>query len=373
MARRASPGEGRPYQRGADGRWVVVVRDPDGRRRYLYAWSPAEAIAKRDEYRAGVVQGLRLNARLTVGRQLADWLADRRGKVRSSTWVGYETHVTHHLAGLGRIPLVRLTPSDVRRLVREREVAGCSPATIGHSLVVLRMALKQAIADGLLARNVASFVPAPRVERAEVRVLTALEARQLLSAAPADRFGALWTLLLGRGLRLGEALGLRWSDVDLVAGELTVSRSLRPIDRRFREERSPRLQAVEPKTPASRRTMALPAPVVDALRRHRDLEAQKPRSLSGLVFTSPRGTPLDPRNVGRAWEAFSVAAGLPRIRIHDLRHSCAALLLGEGMTLEDLKRLLGHANIAITSDTYGHLVRERRRETAVAMERVLAG
>jgi integrase len=374
MTRRASPGEGRPYQRGQDGRWVVAVRDPDGRRRYLYAWSPAEAVAKRDEHQAGARMGVRTPPKgFTVGRQLSDWLEDRRGKVRSSTWVGYEIHVRIHLEATVRIPLAKLTPADVRRLVREREADGCSPATIEHTLVVLRMALKQAVADGLLPRNVASLVSAPRRIRHPMTILSSIEARQLRAAAPADELGALWELLLGRGLRLGEALGLRWGDVDLAGRELAVVEQLRPVDRRFRAEGQARLQLVEPKTPESRRTMALPAFVVDALVRHREQTAERPRNVAGYVFTSPRGTPLDPRNVSRAWEAFSTTAGLPRIRIHDLRHTCAAHLLGNGATLEDVKRLFGHANIAITSDTYGHLVRERSVEVAAVADRAFGG
>jgi integrase len=372
MARRASPGEGRPYQRGQDKRWAVVVRDPAGRRHYLYGWSPEAAVAKRDDFLSGVRMGLTpAPARHTVGRQLDDWLAERRGKVRPSTWCWYEVHVRLHLASIARIPLAKLTPSDVRQLVREREADRCSAVSIDHSLVVLRMAIKQAVADGLIPRNVATLVSAPRRARREMSILTKAEARQLLEAAPADELGAFWTLLLGRGLRLGEALGLRWADVDLARGELSIARALRPIDPRFRDAGEPRLQLVEPKTPESRRTMSLPAFVVDALERQRVATTGRPRGVLGTIFTTPRGTPLDPRNVSRAWEAFSVTAGLPRIRIHDLRHTCAALLLGEGLTLEDLKRLFGHANIAITSDTYGHLVRERQVEVAAAMDRAV--
>lgn len=372
MARRASPGEGRPYQRSADGRWVVVVRDQDGRRRYLYAWSRSDAIAKRDEAMSRVRGGLTATpARLTVGRALTDWLDDRRGKVRPSTWVTYEVYVRVHLSSLARVPLAKFTPSDGRRWVREREAETCAPATIRNALVVLRMALRQAVDDGLISRNVASLVAAPKIDRREVEVYQDDEPRRLLAAAKGDELGALWTVLLGTGMRLGEALGLRWSDVDLEAPGLTVARALRPVDRRFRAEGQPRLQLVEPKTDESRRSLALPAFVATALEEHRRIAGARPRNVAGLVFTSPRGTPLDPRNTSRAWYAFLDDAGIRHLRIHDLRHTAISLALAGGATLEDVRRMAGHATIRETSDTYGHLVRARSREVASMMDRAV--
>ena len=186
-----------------------------------------------------------------------------------------------------------------------------------------------------------------------------------------DPLGPLWVILVATGLRLGEALGLRWSDIR--DGELVVGRSLRPIDRRVRELGAPRLQAVEPKTDESTRQMTLPGVAVDALERHRLVASSRPSSVAGYVFTTPRGTPLDPRNVSRAWSTFRDTASLPRIRIHDLRHSAASLLLAQGFTLEDVKRVLGHASIVQTSNTYGHLVRERQLQVAKGMDAALTG
>lgn len=369
MARRAAPGEGRPYQRRSDGRWVVVVRDQEGRRRYLYASTLVGAVVKRDEAMERVRAGMSAKpARITVGAHLADWLEDRRGKVRPSTWVSYEGHVRIHLAPIAHTGLARLSAGDVRRLVRNREAEGCSPSTIAHTLVVLRMAIKQAVSDGLVPRNVATFVGAPRSPRRELEVYQDDEPAILLEAARTDPLGALWALLLGSALRLGEATGLRWSDVDLEAGELVVSKSLRPIDRRFRAKGSKRLQLVEPKTEESHQSVALPAFVVEALTEHR---AAHPVSVSGLVFTSRRGGPLDPRNVSRAWDAFVASTGLRRIRIHDLRHTAISLALAGGASLDDARRMARHTTIQQTSDTYGHLVRVRQRDVASQLDRMV--
>jgi integrase len=371
MAQRAAKGEGRPYQRRSDGLSVVVVRDPDNRRRYLYGQTKAAVLDRRSEYLGGAAAGLSLaSTKLTVGRQLEDWLADRRGKVRPSTWISYESHVRIHLAGLARIPLTRLRPADVRRLVRERELAGCAPRTIAYSLTILRMGIRQAVADGLIPRNAATGIAGPRVGRAELRILTVGQARAMLESAGDDTHGRLWTVLVGTGARLGEMLGLRRGDVDLERGTITIVGSLRPIDRRIRAEGEARLQLTDPKTAQGRRTIAVPLFVQAALRA--ELEEPRPRNLAGLVFTTPRGTALDPRNVSRRWEAFRAEYGLGAIRIHDLRHTAASLILANGGTLHDVMKLLGHANIAETANTYGHLVEERSRELAAGMDRLLA-
>lgn len=369
---RAARGEARPYQRNQDKRWVVAVRDPEGKRRYLYGSSTEQVLAKRDDFMSATRMGLTPpTGKLSVGRHLDDWLEDRRGKVRPATWISYEGQVRIHLESVRRIQLTKLRPADVRRLLREREAAGCAPRSVAYTLTIFRMALGQAVRDGLVPRNIASLVDGPRVTRAQLEVWTADEARRVLEAG--DELHALWALLLGRGLRLGEALGLRWSDVDLVAGRLSVTGSIRPVDRRVRPEGTGRLQRVEPKTEAGWRTMALPGFVLEALAEHRAATTTRIASRLGLVFTTPRGTALDPRNVTRAWADLIKAAGVKRIRIHDARHTCAAILLGEGATLEDVKQLFGHETIATTSDIYGHLVEGRSRELANVMQRAIGG
>lgn len=125
---------------------------------------------------------------------------------------------------------------------------------------------------------------------------------------------------------------------------------------------------MEPKSASGFRTIALPAFVADALARHLDRTSSRPRSLVGYVFTTPKGTPLDPRNVSREFERFLRSNGLPRMRTHDLRHAAASLMLSRGYTLEDVKRVLGHSTITQTSNTYAHLVEGRSREIADGMD-----
>jgi integrase len=373
MAKRASPGEGRPYQRKEDGRWVVVVRDVDGRRRYLYAPLRPEVVAKRDDWNTAIRTGLTPSTgRLTVERQLDDWLDDRRGKVRPSTWIDYEAHVRIHLASLAKIQLVKLTPNDVRRLLRERAEVGCSPSLIGKSLTVLRMALGQAQDDGLVPRNVARRVQPPDIVRDELAILTPLQCRRFLAAArDDDELAALWPLMLGTGMRLGEALGLRRPNIDLNARELMIVRALRPIDRRVRAEGEPRLQLVELKTDAARRTIGIPQLAAEPLARHLDATEGAIRNVKGYVFTTSEGTPHDPRNVDRRFKAVLARARLPKSRIHDLRHTAASLMLAQGAGLHDVMKTLGHSSITMTANTYGHLVVGRSVELADGMDRII--
>ena len=372
-SRRASYGEGSVYQRESDGQWVAVVLD-EGKRRTLYGATRNEVLAKREALRAALHYGEPApDLRLTVGEHLAAWLESKRPpNVRPATWISYEAQVNLHLAPLHRIALAKLTPNDVRNLVRRLLDEGLSPRSAGYALVILRMALRQAVADRLIGRSVATYVDLPRREQVEIQPLSPLQARQLVAAAREDRRGALWILLLGTGLRLGEALGLRWADIDLGDGKISVRGSLRPQPVKLRGS-DPRLALVETKTAASRRTIAGPAFVLAALQQHQARSAEVPANVMNLVFTTPRGTPIDPRNANRQFGEFLRRNELPHIRVHDLRHTAASLLLAQGLTLEDVKRYLGHSSIVQTSNTYGHLVAGRSAEVAAGMDRAVIG
>lgn len=239
-----------------------------------------------------------------------------------------------------------------------------------YTRAVLRKALNQALRWGLVTKNAATLADPPKAEPREIRPLDPDEARRFLDAARGDRLEALYSVALSLGLRMGEILGLRWEDVDLDARTLTVRKQLQRLDGKP--------QLVDLKTRQSRRTLALPAGLAGALREHRKRQLEA-RLLAGerwrgedwgLVFTSTIGTPLDPRNLTDRYKALLARAGLPALRFHDLRHSCASLLIAQGIPAKIVMETLGHSQISLTLNTYAHVFPEVQRQAAEAMDRL---
>jgi integrase len=223
----------------------------------------------------------------------------------------------------------------------------------------------------MLVRNPAALVASPHVPSPEVEVPTPEEARRLLAALRGHRLEALVSVALALGLRQGEALGLRWQDVDLDRKTLTVNVTLQRIRGAF--------VLAEPKTARSRRTLVLPSVTAAALRAHRTRQLEERMICGaawqgeGLVFTSPVGLPLQGTNVTREFQRVLARAGLTRRRFHDLRHACASLLLAQGVHPRVVMGLLGHSHIGLTMNLYSHVIPELGEEAAARMEDVLAG
>lgn len=206
----------------------------------------------------------------------------------------------------------------------------------------------------------------PRVEQFEIQPLTPDEARRFLASIQGDRLEALYSVALTMGLRQGEALGLRWQDVDLEMGYLRVSKQLQ----RF----NGKLQLVEPKTKRSRRSLAMPSTITRGLSHHRSIQAGERQIAgsrwieTGLVFTTPIGTGLEGTNITKEFHRKLARAGLPQRRFHDLRHSCATLLLVQGVSPRVVMDVLGHSQIGLTMNTYSHVIPDLRREAARRMD-----
>lgn len=212
-----------------------------------------------------------------------------------------------------------------------------------------------------MTRNVAKLVRLPTAERAETRVLSVDEGRTLLRGAQPDRLFAALVLLMVLGLRRSEVLGLRWSDVDLERGELRIRQGLHCVGRK--------LQFLPPKTRRSRRTVPLPGLCAAALVEHRrlqDLERGRsphPWSDSELVFVSVVGTPVDPTNFSHGSGRWCDLAGVPRVRLHDLRHTCVSMLLYLGVPLRVVMEIVGHSALEMTMNVYGHVNLDEQRST----------
>jgi integrase len=263
-----------------------------------------------------------------------------------------------------------LTPAQVQTLYRAKLDEGLAPKSVKHIHTTLHRAFKQAVRWGLVPRNVAAAVDPPRVRTPEMRPLSPIQARQLLQAARSDRLETLYVLAVTTGMRQGELLALGWEDVDSEEGVVRVRRTLTLA------KGGPRL--TEPKTPRSRRQIRLTTGAVDTLERHRERQEAERAAAGdmwnelGLVFCTRRGTPIRRDNLhAKHWKPLLRRAGLPDIRFHDLRHSCATLLLTKGVHPKIVSEQLGHSSIAITLDTYSHVIPGLGEAAALAMEDAL--
>jgi len=384
-----------------DGRWRAAVttgKDANGRpKRKVFTAATRHEVAEelkkalRDQQR-----GININPeKKTVAQFLASWLEGVKRDVTPATYVSYEATVRLHLAPvLGDVILSKLRAEHVQRLKEVKldsvitkgprvrkprkgesvpEARHLSAKTVQYILLVLRMALNEACKLDLVPRNVALFVDFPKAETAEIRPYTPEEARRFLEAAEGHRLGSLFSAALALGLRKGEALGLQWSALDLERGTVAVRLTLQRI--KMPGEKAGKLLLKEPKH-SSRRTLNLPQSILSQLLEHQRRQAQEREKAgtrwkdTGFVFTSTIGTPLEPRNLERAYSDIIAAAKLPRVRIHDLRHTAATLLLAQGVHPRVVMELLGHSQIAITMNTYSHVVPALRKDAADRMEEI---
>jgi integrase len=359
-------GQGSIYRRG-DGRWVASlhVRTSTGawERRTTYGRSRGEVEQKLTALLRRVEQGAPVApSKLTVAAYLSEWLeqvAARR--VRPSTLVSYRHSVERYIVpALGRKRLEKLSAREVRLFLAELMDRGIGARTVQLVHATLRVALEDATREEIISRNVARLVRAPRPAASQRAPLSVADARVLLKSARDDRLYALFVVLVVLGLRRSEALGLRWPDVDLDGGTLQVRSTLHRTTAQG-------LVLLPPKTSRSRRVVPLPGFVVDAVRSHQDRQLAEQRSArdwfeSGFVFTTPIGTPIDPRNGTRLFQEQCKTAGVPVVPLHALRHTCVTLLLELGVPPRVVMEIAGHAALEMTMNVYGHVNLESRRE-----------
>jgi integrase len=385
-ATRNANGEGGIRQH-ASGRWEarVAVVDAAGKlhRQSVYAANEREAkrrlrelIAQRD---AGITAP---SARETMARFLMSWLEGVKPTLRPRSWDRYEEHIRLHLIPtVGRIPLARLSPADVQRAHTALLHMGLAPATVGRAHATLRAALKQALRWQLIPSNPASLVTPPRVEPREMAALDAQQVRGFLQVATGTPLDALWVLAVTTGLRQGELLALRWSEVDLEGGSVRVTGTLTRIGVDVPTTGLPKTHRVTapPKSARSRRRVEIGALALAALREHHRRQVEQCRHAGtlwvdrNLVFAGATGGHLHPDQLNRELRALLAAAGLPTIRFHDLRHTAASLLLGRDVNPKKVSEMLGHSTVAITLDTYSHVSPTMHREAAQVMDDLLAG
>jgi integrase len=302
---------------------------------------------------------------------LDQWLASVAASVKGGTLRTWRSRCRIWLVPeLGAVRLKELTPRHVDRLMQRILAAGRSPSLANAVHGTLRTALATAVTWGLLSRNVCQSVTPPRMATPEMQTWSADEAAVAIAAAADDhQFGALWRLALTTGMRQGELLGLRWSDVDLERGVLSVRQT-------YARGATGALEVSTPKTARGRRSIALSTDDVAALRRHRtwQLEARLAAPAwreHDLVFCDRLGEPAHPNLLVKRFAQLIRQTGLPRIRFHDLRHSAATLMLASGEHPKIVSERLGHAHIGITLDRYSHVSETMQRDAAERLDGLL--
>lgn len=373
MATRRGAGEGSIYQR-KDGRWCAAYTAPTGKRKYMYAATRRDAQAKLRKALDEAERGILSDGRTTVGMLLERWLRDWVGpQRRPRTYEAYEAVVRNHIAPcLGKIPLAKLGALQVQQWINGMVARGVSPKTVRYSRMVLGVALGRAMKWGLVAHNVARLTDCPEVtSETKRRALRPDELARFLGVIQSHRLASLFVVAPTTGLRISEALALRWGDVDLEARTLTVQQQLQ-------WGKAGVWKLAPLKTQAGRRTVGLPEIARRSLLEHlhRQLDerqrAQDGRQDYDLIFCWEDGRPLRSDYVRKLLYRTIEQAGLTRFRFHDLRHTYATILRRRGVDIKTIQELMGHSSARVTMDIYGHVLPDDRMNAADQVDAALS-
>jgi len=385
------PGQGQLLQRGKN-KWLIRVydgRDGAGRRRYInetvHGTSKA-ANARLVEILNGKNHGTYVRpTKGTLREHIDKWLETcAKQRVSPKTFDGYTWQLAQIPKSLGDRRLSSIRGEDVQQFYSELLEREFSPKTIRHIHTALSGALSKAVEWRLIHRNPCDTAELPRLEHREMQSLSAEEAARFLAAAKDDKLGVVFAFALFTGARPAEVFALKWSDIDFARATATIQRTLQwRKKRKDSQTHQPKENASswyfdKPKTKRSRRTVPLPAGLVQQLREHRSTQAEALLKIgirSELVFATSEGTPLHWQNVTkRHFKPVLERAGLPAsFRLYDLRHSCATLLLQDGLNPKIVSERLGHASIVLTLDTYSHVLPDMQSEAAESLQRRFYG
>jgi integrase len=262
-----------------------------------------------------------------------------------------------------------LNPRQIQALYSRKMESGISARTIILIHAVLRRALNHALKLGMIGRNPALAVIRPKFKRKEMKTLSDIQVRTLLSFSKGDRFEVLFWLAVTTGLRQGELVGLKWSDVDWTNRRLRIQRQLQRL--------STGLAFSEPKSAAGRRVIALGDTTIEKLHLHQQYQAREIQEAgkmwkeNDMIFPSSTGTPMDPSNLYHNFKRLLKEEGLPKIRFHDLRHTAATLMLQQGVHPKVVQERLGHSDISMTLNTYSHVLPVMQDEAAEKLDILL--
>ena len=381
MAKKRANGEGNIRKR-SDGRWegrYTAGHDPVTGKRITKNVLGKTQAEVREKLRRTIEETRGLDVaragEYTVGQWLEVWFNDYAMlKVRPSSHQTYRGYLDHHIKPyIGNIPLTKLSSLDLQRLYKKllsdgrvdrieskKQPKGLSAKTVRNIHQIISSALKLAIEQRLIARNPADGCALPKAERKEMQTLPVEQLTSFLREAKDSGVFALYYIDLTTGLRRGELLGLKWSDIDLEKGDLRVQRQIGRINGKIIE--------MPLKTKNAYRTLPLSADAIDVL-----MQQRRKTGNSEWVFPSPTGGPMSPDSVLHMLHRVLKRAGLPKVRFHDLRHTFATLALQNGVDIKTVSGMLGHFSAGFTLDTYAHVTTAAKREAARTMGNILSG
>lgn len=385
---RRGNGEGSITQR-SDGRWqgcLTIGINPDGKpkKAYYYGKSQGEVQDKILEARGKIASGTFADpSKLTLGEWLTTWLNDyMKNNIKPTTWESYETQVTQHIKpAIGTVTVQKLQTRHLQNLYNtkleggraDNKKGGLSPRSVRYIHCVLKAALDQAVKEKIITINPADAVKLPKMEQEEVKALDTSEVTTFLHEAKKTKHYAAYYLTLATGVRRGELMALKWSNVDLQEGTISIKENL------VRTKKGLIFQ--EPKTKNSKRTIGIDEDVVKELKSHKAkqaaaiLEMGKAYQKNDLVFCHDDGTKFDPRGFSRHFERIIVRlqkGGFTRITFHGLRHTFATLSRQEGTDLRLVSEILGHYDPAFTMKIYQHVTPQMKKEAKSKIGNLLA-
>lgn len=378
MAKRRANGEGNIRKR-KDGRWegrYTAGRDANGKTIYKNVLGKTQAEVK-EKLKAAIESNKGLDivraGEYTVSQWLEVWFENwAKLKVRPSSHQTYRGYIDHHITPhIGNIPLPKLTTLDLQKLYKKlltegrvdrleskNQPKGLSPKTVRNINQVISSAMDFAVEQRLIAVNPTNGCALPKSEHREMQTLTAEQIQSFLREAKESGVFELYYLDLVTGLRRGELLGLKWSDIDFVNHTLHIRRQIARINGEVVE--------APLKTKNSYRTISLGDDAIEILKQ------QKTKTHSEYVFPSPTGGPISPDSVLHRLHRVLKRAGLPQVRFHDLRHTFATLALQNGVDIKTVSGMLGHFSAGFTLDTYAHVTTAAQRQAANTIGNILS-
>jgi integrase len=364
---RRKNGEGSIFFREDKGLWCAKV-DVGYKTRTIYSKDQQKLLEKKRDLEAAVTTGTYIEpSRTTVEQFMINWLEDVCvPSLSPHTIKRYRNIITLHINPfIGSTLIQKLTPMHLQNLYSQELKNGQSPRSVQQLHAVLHRALFQASKWEYVNRNVADLVQAPKPRKREFQVLNKQQVKKFLEAALNDWYYPLHVLAITTGMRQGELLGLKWDDIDLAAGILTVRRALKEVNGD--------LLIGDVKSSYSRRVINIPEFSIRTLEKHRSNQNELGLTQFNWVFTDTKGGLVRPQNmIRRSFKPILKKAGLPDIRFHDLRHTHSTLLLSQGVNPKLVQERLGHSSISITLDIYSHVLPNMQQQVAKKLDSIFS-